>query len=354
MKSRHARKREDAIFLGALVVKSSMNTHTYHMQSALNLARYGLGRTAPNPSVGCVIVKDNHVVGRGRTADGGRPHAEVMALKMAGGKARGAKAYVTLEPCSHVGQTPPCAQALIDAGVQKVFVAIEDTDKRVSGRGIQMLRDAGIEVEVGLLEKEAYEINKGFFLTRSHNRPFISLKSATSNNGKIAGVNKKQIWITDELSRHRAHLIRAQHDAIAVGVNTVLIDNPSLTTRLNGADTRAKIIVFDRNNRLSGNEKIFENDPLVITEPDLHKAMKQLSDTGITRLLVEGGAGMVSAFLKENLYDQFYWFKAPHDIDEDGLNAIEHFDIKAIEKETNLKHAQIIQLNEDVLNVYKT
>jgi len=330
-----------------------MNNHKKHMQSALNLARYGLGRTAPNPAVGCVIVKDNHVVGRGRTAEGGRPHAEVMALQMAGEQARGATAYVTLEPCSHVGKTPPCAQALIDAGLTKVFVAIKDTDERVSGRGIQMLRDAGIEVEVGLLEKEAYDINKGFFLTRSDSRPFISLKSATSNNGKIAGADKKQVWITNELSRRRAHLIRAQHDAIAVGVNTVLIDNPSLTTRLDGVDTRAKIIVFDKDKRLTGNEKIFENDPLVITEPDLNKAMEQLCNEGVTRLLVEGGAGMVSAFLKANLYDQLYWFKASHDIDEDGLDAITHFDIADIEKETALKHAQTIQLNEDVLRVYK-
>ena len=170
---------------------------------------------------------------------------------------------------------------------------------------------------------------------------------------QIAGVNKKQVWITNELSRHRAHLIRAQHDAIAVGVNTVLIDNPSLTTRLDGIDSRAKIIVFDKDKRLTGNEKIFENDPLIITEPDLNKAMEQLCNEGITRLLVEGGAGMVSAFLKANLYDQLYWFKAPHDIDEDGLDAITHFDIADIEKETTLKQAQTIQLNEDVLRVYK-
>ena len=332
---------------------TKQSTHIKHMQSALNLARYGLGRTAPNPTVGCVIVKNNHVVGRGRTAEGGRPHAEVMALKIAGEQARGATAYVSLEPCSHVAKTPPCAQALIDAGLAKVFVAIKDTDERVSGCGIQMLRDVGIEVEVGLLEKQAYDINEGFFLTRADNRPFVSLKSATSNNGKIAGVNKKQVWITNELSRYRAHLIRAQHDAIAVGVNTVLIDNPSLTTRLDGVKTRAKIIVFDRNNRLTGNEKIFEHEPLIITEPDLHKAMKQLSDAGVIRLLVEGGAAMVSAFLKTELYDQFYWFKAPHDIDESGLDAIAHFDIADIEKETTLKHAQTIQLDEDVLRVYK-
>ncbi len=330
-----------------------MNEHIYHMRSALNFARYGVGRTAPNPTVGCVIVKAGHVVGRGRTAEGGRPHAETQALKMAGDKAHGATAYVTLEPCSHTGKTPPCARGLIDAGVTKVFVAIEDTDERVSGRGVQMLRDAGIEVEIGLLEKEAYALNKGFFLTRSYNRPFISLKLATSNNGKIAGEDKKQVWITNELSRARAHLIRAQHDAIAVGVNTVLIDNPTLTTRLDGVVHRAKIIVFDRNKRLTGNEKIFEYHPLIITEPNLHKAMAQLCDEGITHMLVEGGAGMISAFLKADLYDQFYWFKAPHDMDENGLDAIEHFDIKDIEQKTSLKLNDTIQLDNDVLKIYK-
>ncbi len=322
------------------------------MKSALAIARYGLGRTASNPSVGCVIVNDNHIIGRACTAHGGRPHAETQALAMAGANAKGASAYVTLEPCAHVGQTPPCANALIEAGIAKVYIAIADTDKRVSGRGIAMLRAAGIEVEVGLCEAEAYELNKGFFLTRSDNRPMISLKSATTANGKIAGDQGKQVWITNALSRRRAHLMRAQHDAIAVGVNTILIDNPSLTTRLDGVAHTAKIIVFDRNKRLSGNEKIFENNSLIITEPDLHKAMAQLVELGITRLLVEGGAGMVSAFLKADLYDQFYWFRAPHEIGE-GLNAIEPFDIGDIERETSLKLQNTIHLNEDVLRVYQ-
>jgi diaminohydroxyphosphoribosylaminopyrimidine deaminase/5-amino-6-(5-phosphoribosylamino)uracil reductase len=336
---------------------TKQSIHIHHMRSALKYARYGLGRTAENPTVGCVIVKNDHVVGRGRTSEGGRPHAETQALGMAGNQAKGATAYVTLEPCSHVGKTPPCAQALIDAGISTVFIAIMDTDKRVSGRGVQMLRDAGIKVEVGLLEQEANVLNKGFFLTRSHSRPFISLKCATSNNGKIAGVDnngeKKQVWITNKLSRRRAHLIRAQHDAIAVGVNTVLIDNPTLTTRLDGVEHRAKVVVFDRNKCLSGNEKIFEHNPLVITEPDLHQAMSILCSEGVTRLLVEGGAGVVSAFLKAELYDQFYWFKALHDMDESGLDAIAHFDIKDIEQETTLKHAQTLQLHDDVLNIFK-
>lgn len=325
------------------------------MISALNLARQGLGRTSPNPTVGCVIVKDSHVVGRGYTAEGGRPHAETIALDMVGDEAKGATAYVTLEPCAHEGKTSPCANALIQAGIKKVFVAIQDTDSRVSGRGIQMLKQAGIDVEVGLLEQQAYEINKGFFLrhNESENRPFISLKTATTSNGKIADANGNSKWITGELARRRAHLIRAQHDAIAVGVNTVLIDNPSLTTRLDGVAHRAKIIIFDRNKRLTGNEKVFENNPIIITNPNLHEVMGELTSLGITRLLVEGGAGMVTAFLKENLYDQFYWFKASKTMEDDGLNAISHFDIKDIKSKTNLVQTSQKKLNEDTLDIFK-
>ncbi len=323
------------------------------MKSALNLARQGLGRTAPNPTVGCVIVKDNHVIGRGRTATGGRPHAETIALDMAGSNAQGAIAYVTLEPCAHQGKTPPCVDALVKAGVKKVFVAIIDTDERVAGQGVAMLVKAGIDVEVGLCEDQAYEVNKGFFYRHSEKRPFISLKTATSVNGKIADAQGNSKWITGELARARAHLIRAQHDAIAVGVNTVLIDNPSLTTRLNGVEHRSKIIVFDRNQRLTGTEKVFENDPLIITTSNLREAMSDLSAQGITRLLVEGGAGMVSAFLKENLYDQFYWFKAPHSMPDNGLNAISCFNINDIESETNLRHAEQMRLGKDTLDIFK-
>ena len=328
------------------------DVHIHHMQSALNLARLGLGRTAPNPSVGCVIVREGHIVGRGRTAQGGRPHAESQALEMAGVKAKGATVYVTLEPCSHQGKTPPCAQNLIKAGVKKVYVAIKDTDKRVSGRGIEMLKAAGIEVDVGLLEQQAYEINKGFFLTHSHNRPLITLKIATTLDGKIAGADKKQVRITNALSHARAHLLRAQHDAIAVGVNTVLIDNPQLTTRLNGVDHLSKIVVFDRNKRLTGNEKIFEHDPIIVTEDNLETAMADLCQQGVTRLMVEGGAGIISRFIQEGLYDQFYWFCAPHKMGE-GLEAISHFDIHTLESHTDLALSSVIPLNGDILKIYK-
>jgi diaminohydroxyphosphoribosylaminopyrimidine deaminase/5-amino-6-(5-phosphoribosylamino)uracil reductase len=325
----------------------------WHMRSALALARWGLGRVAPNPSVGCVIIKDGYIVGRGRTADGGRPHAETVALEMAGNKAKGADVYVTLEPCSHYGRTGPCAKALIEAGVQKVFVATQDLNPHVNGQGVEMLRQAGIEVVTGLLEEEARELNKGFFLTHLKQRPFITLKIATSANSKIAKANGESKWITGDLARRRAHLLRAQHDVIGVGANTVLIDNPALTTRLPGVRHKSKIVVFDRRGRLTGKEKIFDHDPLVLSDPDLKMAMKTLCDNGITRLMVEGGGALLSSFIEEGLYDEFYWFKAPHDLPEDGIDAIEDFDITSLETHTSLKRHQQMMLGQDRLEIYK-
>jgi diaminohydroxyphosphoribosylaminopyrimidine deaminase/5-amino-6-(5-phosphoribosylamino)uracil reductase len=327
------------------------------IQEALELGQTGLGRVAPNPSVGCVIVKNGAVVGRGRTSDGGRPHAEINALNEAGKKAKGATAYVTLEPCSHVGKTGSCAQALIDAGVARVVVACTDPNPQVNGQGIQMLRDAGIEVVTGVLKEEALAANKGFFLTQTQQRPLITLKIATSANGKIAYANGESKWITGELARQHAHLLRSQHDAIAVGANTVLMDNPSLTTRLEGVDHQAKIIVFDRRrkeiSRLTGGEKIFDHDPLILSEPDLKTAMTKIVEAGITRLMVEGGSALLSSFIRAGLYDEFYWYQAPHDLPDDGINAISDFDIADIEKHTNLKHSERVELSPDVLNIFK-
>ena len=299
-------------------------------------------------------MKDGHVVGRGRTADGGRPHAETIALTMAGDNAKGATAYVTLEPCAHQGQTPPCADALIQAGIKQVFMAVLDTDKRVSGQGMKMLMDAGIDVEVGLLENEAYEVNKGFFLRQKEGRPFISLKTASTLDGKIATVTNKSKWITNDLARRRAHLIRAQHDAIAVGVNTVLQDNPSLTTRLKGVHHTPKIFVFDRHNKLTGDEKIFACNPTIIAEDDLKSAIQKIGETGVTRLLIEGGATLITSFVQQNLYDQLYWFRAPSLIGSDGLSAIGDLGVDDMHDKINLHHTQQISLGQDVLDIYKS
>jgi diaminohydroxyphosphoribosylaminopyrimidine deaminase/5-amino-6-(5-phosphoribosylamino)uracil reductase len=357
----------------------------WHMTAALNLARQGLGRTAPNPAVGCVIVKDGHVVGRAHTADGGRPHAETQALEQAGERAQGATVYVSLEPCAHTGQTGPCAQALIDAKVGKVVVAVEDSDPRVRAKGLEMLRDAGIEVVVGILEEKARNLNQGFFLRHEKNRPLISLKTATTLDSKIATVTGESKWITGELARRRAHLIRAQHDAIAVGINTVLADNPSLTARVPGHPHHIVRVVFDTHLKLTGQENIFKgaaDNPVwivtsvkatdekakavvnaggdIITVPtnadeysDIHAAMKALCDRGITRLLVEGGAGLMTSFMKENLFDMLYWFRAGSMFGADGRSAAQALGIESVSQKISLQHLEGMALEGDVLDIYR-
>ena len=204
------------------------------MRAAIALARQGLGETAPNPTVGCVIVRDGRVVGRGRTAPGGRPHAETAALVMAGAAAFGATAYITLEPCAHQGKTPPCTEALIAAGITRVVVATRDPDPRVNGRGISLLRDSGIQVVEGVGAAVAEAINEGFFSVIRHGRPMVTLKLATTLDGRIATRSGESRWITGEPARRVSHALRGTHDAVMVGVGTVLADDPELTCRICG------------------------------------------------------------------------------------------------------------------------
>ena len=225
-----------AINAGELHVigNSDPETDLRWMRAAFALARRGLGNVWPNPAVGCVLVRDGRVVGRGWTQPGGRPHAETEALRRAGALARGATAYVSLEPCSHWGRTSPCADALIAAGVRRVVAALEDPDPRVSGSGIARLREAGIAVETGLGAAEAAEINAGFLTRQRLGRPLVTLKLATSLDGKIATATGESQWITGPSARAYAHKLRAEHDAIMVGTGTVLADDPQLTCRLPG------------------------------------------------------------------------------------------------------------------------
>ncbi|MCK5275514.1 MAG: bifunctional diaminohydroxyphosphoribosylaminopyrimidine deaminase/5-amino-6-(5-phosphoribosylamino)uracil reductase RibD, partial [Alphaproteobacteria bacterium] len=217
------------------------------MRAALALAGRGLGRVWPNPAVGCVLVdRDGRVTGRGWTQPGGRPHAETEALARAGGAAKGATAYVTLEPCVHHGQTPPCADALIEAGVARVIAATEDPDPRVKGGGLGRLRDAGIAVEAGLLREEAELLNAGYLMRQREGRPVVTLKLATTLDGRIATHAGESRWITGEAARARGHMMRARHDAIMVGIGTALADNPTLTCRLPGLEDRSPVrIVVD-------------------------------------------------------------------------------------------------------------
>jgi len=334
-----------------------------HMRAALALARRGPGNTWPNPAVGCVVVKDGRVLSRGWTQPGGRPHAEELALQRAGDVAKGATVYVTLEPCSAPGRGPACADGLITAGIARVVAAIEDPFPRVAGTGFAKLRAAGIAVETGLCAREAEEINAGFFCRVRHGRPLVTLKLATSLDGRIATASGESRWITGSAARERAHLLRATHDAVLVGTGTALADDPQLTCRLPGLESRSPVrIVTDRQLRLPANLRLFteadqaptwvatlaSSDParqaalaqlgvkLVTAEPgaaggiDLAALLHRLGNDGLTRLLVEGGGQLAAALLRAGLVDRLVWMRAPFAIGGDGLPAIAGFDLAAL------------------------
>ena len=221
---------KNSLAASAVTKKSSETSRDWrYMAAALTLAERGLGNVWPNPAVGCVIVKGGRVVGRGWTQPGGRPHAESEALRRAGAAAKGATAYVTLEPCAHHGKTPPCAEALIEAGISRLVAAMADPDSRVSGRGFESLKAAGIDVSIGLGGEQAARLNGGFRSRIESGRPLVTLKLATSLDSRIATQSGESQWITGTASRARGHLLRAQHDAILVGSGTALADDPSLT-----------------------------------------------------------------------------------------------------------------------------
>ena len=228
-----------------------------HMHAALTLARRGLGDVWPNPAVGCVLVNGRRVVGRGWTQFGGRPHAETEALRRAGPVSRGATAYISLEPCDHHGETAPCTEALISSGISRAVIAIEDPDTRVCGRGEARLRAAGIAVDMGVCRAAAAEVNAGFLLRVTEGRPLVTLKVATTLDGRIATGSGDSRWITGDAARIVAHRLRAEHDAVIVGSNTALADDPELTCRLPGMERRSPVrIVLDGRLRVPSTAKL--------------------------------------------------------------------------------------------------
>jgi len=325
------------------------------MTMALALAARGLGTVWPNPAVGCVIVREGVIVGRGWTQPGGRPHAETEALGRAGADARGATVYVTLEPCSHQGRTPPCAEALIAAGVTRVVVACGDPDPRVSGAGIARLRAAGLTVEMGLGATAARFLNQGFLQRVEAGRPLVTLKLATSLDGRIASHSGASRWITGETARAWGHGLRARHDAILVGINTALTDDPALTCRLPGLDWRSPVrIIADSHLRLPPASQLVKSaantptwvltladgDPAraeafgacgveVIRVPpaadgtlDLKASLSALAERGLTRVLVEGGARLAAGLIRAGLVDRLEWFRSASLIGGDGTPAL--------------------------------
>jgi diaminohydroxyphosphoribosylaminopyrimidine deaminase/5-amino-6-(5-phosphoribosylamino)uracil reductase len=324
------------------------------MQLALTLGRRGLGRTWPNPAVGAVVVKDGVIVGRGWTQPGGRPHAEPEALRRAGNAARGATLYVTLEPCSHVGKSPPCVDAVIAAGIARVVAAIEDPNPLVAGQGHARLRAAGIAVDVGVGAEEAARDHAGHFRRVRDKRPHVILKLAVSADDKIAAAGHKPVAITGEAAKTRVHLLRAQSDAILVGIGTVLADDPLLTCRLPGMAARSPVrVVLDRALRIAGNSRLVHSarqTPLWLMASELTEApaatrltaagaqvirlaptavgldlpavLHALSERGITRLMVEGGSQVASSFVAADLADEVWLLRGPNAIGADGIAAL--------------------------------
>ncbi|WP_375775039.1 bifunctional diaminohydroxyphosphoribosylaminopyrimidine deaminase/5-amino-6-(5-phosphoribosylamino)uracil reductase RibD [Bradyrhizobium sp. ma5] len=356
------------------------------MQLALALGRRGLGRTWPNPAVGAVIVKDGVIVGRGWTQPGGRPHAEVEALRRAGSAARGATLYVTLEPCSHFGRSPPCADAVVAAGLARVVSAIEDPNPDVGGKGHAKLRAAGIAVDVGLCAADAARDHAGHFRRITDQRPHVILKLAVSADDKIAAGGHKPVAITGEAARTRVHLLRAQSDAILIGIGTVRADDPMLTCRLPGMAARSPVrVVLDRALRIAGDSRLVHSareTPLWVMTSDLAEApaammlgaagaevirvassaqpgldlpavLHALAEKGITRLMVEGGARVANSFVAAGLVDEIWLLRGPEPIGADGVPALDAMPLDAITQSPGFKVRASETFDNDSLTIYE-
>lgn len=376
--------------LGYDGVKKGIYIMTF-MAQALRIAEHGRLTCMPNPMVGCLIVKNNVIIGAGAHLKSGEHHAEINALIQAGSNAHGADVYLTLEPCSHFGRTPPCVDALIVASVKSVHIAVSDPNPLVAGRGIKKLRDAGIEVILGECAQEAYELNKIFFYYITHKRPFVITKWAMSLDGKIAVkqpvIIEKNRWITSDQARAHAHAIRAQVGALMVGENTVRIDNPELTVRYgmgNGLSTLPRPIVLTVEGNLAHDSKLFirGRNTLVMTS---HKApskffamldknrieycfvsvennflylpevMDVIASKGISSVLVEGGSQLLTSFFGAGLVNKVYTYMAPKIIgDTDSLSPIMGKDFLHKNGEFYLKTKEIITLGPDICFVSET
>ena len=363
-----------------------------HMKAALGLARRGLGQVWPNPAVGCVIVRYDsdgqalgHVVGRGWTQPGGRPHAETQALERAGEGARGATAYVSLEPCNHQGVTPPCTQALISAGIARVVSALEDPDPRVAGQGLAQLRTAGIDVTAGLCADEASYLNAGYLLRQRAGRPLITLKVATTLDGRIANHRGESRWITGAAARAHAHLVRAKQDAVMVGVGTVVADDPQLDCRLDGLEDRSPVrVIVDSRLRTPLTSRLVEtakdrptwmitsagDEPIRIkafadlgveilevavgadAHPNLVDAVQLLGSRGITRLMVEGGSHLSGALLRADLIDRVLWYRAGSVMGDDGIPAVAAYGAEELASIHRFKRGPVRLVGEDLLETY--
>ncbi|WP_277620924.1 bifunctional diaminohydroxyphosphoribosylaminopyrimidine deaminase/5-amino-6-(5-phosphoribosylamino)uracil reductase RibD [Pseudophaeobacter leonis] len=357
------------------------HTDTRYMALALSLGRGGEGNCWPNPAVGCVVVREGRIVGRGWTKPGGRPHAETEALAQAGALAQGATAYVTLEPCSHQGNTAPCAQALIDAGVSRAVAAIGDSDPRVSGQGFEMLRRAGISVKTGVLAEEAARDHAGFFFKTEQGRPLVTLKMASSFDGRIATGTGQSKWITGPEARRAVHAMRARHDAVMVGGGTARADDPSLTVRDLGVAHQPVRVVISRHLDLpliSQLARSARDVPLWLChgqgadmerkqaweglgarllpcasrgiQLDAHDILQQLGKAGLTRVFCEGGSALAASLLAFDLVDELIGFTAGLGIGAEGLPSIGALGLGSLEAANRFDLIEVGPIAADVMH----
>ena len=354
-----------------------------HMRAAMAVAARGLGRTWPNPAVGCVLVNQGRVIARGWTQPGGRPHAETMALTRAGPAARGATAYVTLEPCSHYGRTAPCCDALIEAGITRVVAAMRDPDARVNGNGFNRLRQAGITVQEGVLRQEAEAFQAGFIRRVTHGLPLVTLKLASTLDGRIATASGESRWITGAPARRAVHAARARHDVMLVGSGTVLADDPDLTIRGLGLPAIPRV-VLDARLRLPLGARLVttarQTPTWLITAPghaptalapyrdagvevltvpraetglDPAAALQALAQRGVTRVFAEGGASLAAALLRAGLVQRIMWFHAPAALGAEAMPAIAPLGLTHLAEMPRYRLVATHALGQDVLSEYE-
>lgn len=351
-----------------------MNTDEKYMAMALELARNGVARTSPNPRVGCVIVRDGEVIGRGWHRCCGGPHAEVDAVRDAGGDVQGADVYVNLEPCCHYGKTPPCAQMLVEHKVAKVIAGMTDPNPKVDCRGVSVLREAGIEVVTGVLEKECRWINRGFIMSMTHGRPWVTIKTASSLDGNIALKDGSSKWITGPESRKIVQSLRAENDAVLTGIGTVLSDDPQLTVRDVSGRTPLRV-VLDKHFMTRENAKILEGGNILFfvgrdaehdkikrfealgaefevndapVDGQVELILRKLCEKGVNYLMVEAGAGVVSSFLASRLVDEMAIFIAPK-LMGNGLHFTQYVDVPTMEDAITFKSVEYSPCGRDML-----
>ena len=352
------------------------------MRSALSLAKRGIGCCSPNPSVGCLILdRSNNLIGMGRTSDKGRPHAEMNALNSLTASAKGATAIVTLEPCAHKDTSPSCAELLINAGIKHVVISVLDPDIRTNGKGVKLLKKSGVKVSLGLLEEKSLDINAGFIFRLKYNRPLVSLKIASSLDGKIATANGNSKWITGELSRMHGHSLRANHDVILVGINTVLKDDPKLNCRIRGLEKYSPVrvivdsslsipltsnvlnnldkiptIIWTKHNINSPKKKKLIDMGVEIIELEkidnklnLIEGLTYLSEKGYNKVLVEGGSEISASLMANNLIDKVFLYRSGIFIGGDGLSGIASYNINNLDLIKRYKLLKTRVLDDDVL-----